>query len=171
MPQVVQTIYAVCLLSKPVSSWLTRVNVCHAVENAVRDTALTYTSSTQWASASVFWGGILGAGTHTAWLQSPQACHSPATPHKRPPPLHAQRGGIAQHYHAPHRSPQFGIWSQGIGLWGPIPASQCNLHSVTPAAQWWSEPTLLSPSVARGLCPRHRQTCGGAKIAMEISTW
>ena len=31
----------------------------------------------------------------------------------------------------------------------PIPASQCALHSSTLAAQWWAEPSLFSPFVAR----------------------
>ena len=34
----------------------------------------------------------------------------------------------------------------------PIPASQCGLHSVKIAAQWWKGPSLFPPTVARGLC-------------------
>ena len=32
----------------------------------------------------------------------------------------------------------------------PIPASRCAPHTVTLAVQWWAEPSLFPPSVARG---------------------
>ena len=38
----------------------------------VKDDGLTYTPSKQWADAHVFWSGTVEAGSHTAWLQSPQ---------------------------------------------------------------------------------------------------
>ena len=33
----------------------------------------TFTTDHGWNAASVFWTGILGTGSHTAWLQSPTA--------------------------------------------------------------------------------------------------
>ena len=35
-------------------------------------------------------------------------------------------------------------------------ASQCALHSATLGAQWWAEPSLFPPSVARGMLAHYR---------------
>ena len=43
------------------------------ISGVKKDDTLTYTPSKQWAQAAVFWSGVIEAGTHTAWLQSPQA--------------------------------------------------------------------------------------------------
>ena len=53
------------------------------VDGARKDDGLTYTPTKQWADASVYWSGVVGPGTHSAWLLSPQArstsnpCHCP----------------------------------------------------------------------------------------------
>ena len=38
-----------------------------------------------------------------------------------------------------------------IGVWRPIPARHCDLHSASLAALWWPVPALFPPSVARGI--------------------
>ena len=43
------------------------------LDDEQQDEATSYTPSKQWADVSVFWSGTVDAGTHTAWLQSPQA--------------------------------------------------------------------------------------------------
>jgi hypothetical protein len=43
------------------------------VDKGLKDRTLTYTSSRQWEDASVFYSGTVGAGTHTAYLASPNA--------------------------------------------------------------------------------------------------
>ena len=54
------------------------------MDGARKDDGLTYTPTKQWADASVYWSGVVGPGSHTAWLQSPQAnvwgCHGPSPP-------------------------------------------------------------------------------------------
>jgi hypothetical protein len=43
------------------------------VDGVQRDVTLTYTSSVQWEDAHVVWSGVLAAGNHDVWLQSPSA--------------------------------------------------------------------------------------------------
>ena len=43
------------------------------MDGAKMDDGLTYTPSKQWADAHVFWSGVVDAGSHVAWLQSPTA--------------------------------------------------------------------------------------------------
>ena len=49
------------------------LNLYFDSDSASKDDATTYTPSKQFADASVFWSSIINAGSHTAWLQSPQA--------------------------------------------------------------------------------------------------
>jgi hypothetical protein len=43
------------------------------IDGKLADRTLTYSSSTQWEDASVFYTGTLGKGSHSAWLASPNA--------------------------------------------------------------------------------------------------
>jgi hypothetical protein len=43
------------------------------VDGVQRDITLTYTSTVQWEDAHVVWSGVLAAGNHDVWLQSPSA--------------------------------------------------------------------------------------------------
>ena len=43
------------------------------VDKDLKDRSLTHTASNQWDDAAVFWVGTVTWGTHSVWLQSPQA--------------------------------------------------------------------------------------------------
>ncbi len=50
-----------------------RADLQLVVDGTEVDRCLSYTPSVQWEDEHVFWSGVLAAGSHTVWMQSPQA--------------------------------------------------------------------------------------------------